>query len=472
MNTYNVRIWAIRKRNSKSAPYQLRWIVNGEEFQQPFTTKTLADARRSQLMTATKKGEPFDVATGLPVSEIREANSPTWYEHACAYALMKWPRAAAKHRASIAEALAIAVPTLVTTRRGAPNPVILRKALYQWAFRAVKNTDGQLVHRHEAQEPPAEIRGALMWLSAHSRRVSDLENPDLLRPTLEALSRLLDGTPAAENTTRRKVMVLSNFLRYTVQERGLLPFNPLTRLDWTTPEADGEIDFRYVPDPTLARSLIAGVRHQGKRGEHLETFFGCIYYAATRPSEAAALKEKDFVLPPDTQECAEKWGEVLVEESRPEVGSGWTDDGTPYEKRGLKHRTRKAYRSVPIPPVLVRMVRAHITAYGTAPDGRIFRGARGGRVASTEYCAVWADARAEVLSEKELETPLAEVPRLLRSAGVSLWIKAGVDPVEVARRAGHSVAVLFRFYARILRGQQAVANQRIDTALSEGSDQD
>lgn len=39
----------------------------------------------------------------------------------------------------------------------------------------------------------------------------------------------------------------------------------------------------------------------------------------------------------------------------------------------------------------------------------------------------------------------------LRQAGVSLWIKAGVHPVEVASHAGHSVAVLFRFYAKFLR---------------------
>ncbi|HEY8982679.1 MAG TPA: site-specific integrase [Streptomyces sp.] len=467
MNTYNVRIWGIRKRNSKSAPYQLRWIVDGEEFQAPFTTKTLADARRSQLITATKNGEPFDVATGVPISELRAAQSPTWYEHACAYALMKWPRSAAKHRASIAESLAVVVPILVTSRRGAPNPVVLREALYQWAFRAVRNEQGELLPRHKAQEPPAKIRTALDWLAKNSRRVSDLENPDLLRPALDALSRLMDGTEAAENTTRRKVMVLSNLLRYTVDEKGLLPFNPLKRVDWKSPAVDGEIDFRYVPDPKLARSLISAVRDQGPRGEHLEAFFGCIYYAANRPSEAAALKETDFVLPPDKPEFEQAWGEVLVEESRPEVGSGWTDNGTPYEKRGLKHRTRKAYRSVPIPPTLVKMVRNHIATYGTAPDGRIFRAVRGGRVPSTEYCAVWADARAAVLSEKELETPLAEVPGKLRSAGVSLWIKAGVDPVEVARRAGHSVAVLFRFYARILRGQQAVANQKIDAALAE-----
>jgi integrase len=57
------------------------------------------------------------------------------------------------------------------------------------------------------------------------------------------------------------------------------------------------------------------------------------------------------------------------------------------------------------------------------------------------------------------------VPYSLRHAGVSLWIKAGVDPVEVARRAGHSTAVLRRFYPKILRGQQHRANKLIDDAL-------
>ncbi|MFE2226218.1 hypothetical protein [Streptomyces kronopolitis] len=43
--------------------------------------------------------------------------------------------------------------------------------------------------------------------------------------------------------------------------------------------------------------------------------------------------------------------------------------------------------------------------------------------------------------------------------------RAGVDLVEVARRAGHSIAVLWKFYAKILRGQEHRANQLIDDAL-------
>lgn len=83
---------------------------------------------------------------------------------------------------------------------------------------------------------------------------------------------------------------------------------------------------------------------------------------------------------------------------------------------------------------------------------------------------MWQTARRRALPPEDAETPLAEVPYSLRHAGVSLWIKAGVDPAEVARRAGHSPAVLWRFYAKILQGQQHHANHLIDVELAPPSD--
>jgi hypothetical protein len=41
-----------------------------------------------------------------------------------------------------------------------------------------------------------------------------------------------------------------------------------------------------------------------------------------------------------------------------------------------------------------------------------------------------------------------------------------VDPIEVARRAGHSVAVLYRFYAKIIKGRQDHANEQIERFLN------
>ncbi|MFJ8843638.1 hypothetical protein ACIRFF_12115 [Streptomyces cyaneofuscatus] len=53
---------------------------------------------------------------------------------------------------------------------------------------------------------------------------------------------------------------------------------------------------------------------------------------ATRPGEAAALKESDFILPPESE--PEAWGEALVSESHPEVRGGWTDSGKSHDERG------------------------------------------------------------------------------------------------------------------------------------------
>ncbi|MEU5104101.1 tyrosine-type recombinase/integrase [Streptomyces sp. NPDC021354] len=460
MLTYDVRIWGIRKRNSKSAPYQLRWLVGGETHQQPFQSQPLADGRRAELMSAIRKGEQFDIETGLPASELRQLNSPTWYEHACDYVVMKWPKISAKHRASIAEALTNVTPVLVSApKKGAPDSTVLRRALREWAFQLTQDAGGEFTARKDVDDPPEEIEAALEWIAKHSIKVADLADSEQTRRAVRALSLKLNGKPAADNTFRRKRTVLSNVLRYAV-ERDRLTVNPLTRIDWDPPETDDEVDFRYVPAPDQVRALLDAVRAQGPRGEHLHAFFGCLYYAAMRPSEVAALTKRDCKLP------ASGWGELILAGSRPEVGAGWTDDGKSYEVRGLKRRARRTTRPVPIPPALVQLLRRHLDEYGTAPDGRLFRAVRGGRVRSTEYTEVWQEARRKALPADEVETPLADVPYSLRHAGVSLWIKAGVDPVEVARRAGHSIAVLWKFYAKLLRGQEHRANRLIDDALN------
>ncbi|MFF4438260.1 tyrosine-type recombinase/integrase [Streptomyces sp. NPDC001621] len=280
----------------------------------------------------------------------------------------------------------------------------------------------------------------------------------MVRTALDALKLKQDGTAAAENTVNRKRTVFSNCLRYAV-ERELLAILPLDKVDWTPPETDDEIDFRFVPGPKLAKGLIDAVGEQGARGRHLMAFFGCLYYAANRPGEAANLREEDFTLP------EEGWGEVLLSTSTPRVGSGWTDTGESFDTRGLKKRARRATRPVPIPPVLVRLVREHIKEFGTAEDGRLFRAAQGGGLLSKEYGELWKAARLAVLTEAEAASPLADVPYSLRHAGVSLWLESGVSPAEVARRAGHSIAVLFRFYAKAIHRIQQRSNEQIERAL-------
>jgi hypothetical protein len=48
---------------------------------------------------------------------------------------------------------------------------------------------------------------------------------------------------------------------------------------------------------------------------------------------------------------------------------------------------------------------------------------------------------------------------------VSLWLNSGVPAAEVARRAGHGVAVLLKVYAHCIDGHADATNQRITDAL-------
>jgi len=106
-----------------------------------------------------------------------------------------------------------------------------------------------------------------------------------------------------------------------------------------------------------------------------------------------------------------------------------------------------------------------------AEDGRIFRASRGGRITNKKYGELWQKARCAVLSASEAASPLAEVPYSLRHAGVSLWLTSCVSPTEVARRAGHSTAVLYRFYAKVVYGSQKQSNEKIERALKEADEE-
>lgn len=451
--TYDVRIYALETRSDRPKPYRLRWLVGTKKHSKSYTLKAQADGRRSELMSAVRSGDQFDEESGLPVSELRaQRGSVTWYQHARDYVDRKWDLAPAKSRKSYADALATITPALVKTRAGMPEQSVLRRALYGWAFN----------RNRWAETPPKEISDALAWMERHSLPISALEDPATLRQALDALGKKLDGKPAAARTARRKRACLSDVLRFAVEAQYFtMPVNPLAAVKWTAPKTVEDVDPEAVANPRQVRALLSRVREQNQRGELLEAFFGCLYYAAMRPAEAAALT-RDRCHLPETG-----WGVLTLRRGVVRAGRGWTRDGKAHEARHLKARAEQDSRPVPIPPHFVAMLRAHLDRHGTAPDGRLFRTARGGLLQESGYGDVWAKARAAALTEEEVASPLARRPYDLRHAGVSFWLSSGVDPMECARRAGHSLAVLLRVYAKVLAHTRERANERIDAALRE-----
>jgi hypothetical protein len=83
---------------------------------------------------------------------------------------------------------------------------------------------------------------------------------------------------------------------------------------------------------------------------------------------------------------------------------------------------------VPCHPALTRYLRWHIAEFGTAPDGRLFRGERGGDLSESVYQRTWQGARLLTFTPAVAKSPLAGRPYDLRHACLSTWLNGGVDP--------------------------------------------
>ncbi|WP_301127388.1 tyrosine-type recombinase/integrase [Streptomyces cacaoi] len=464
----DVRLWKVTRTGRTARPYRLRWVVGGRVHSATFATSALADSRRSELRQAMRRGEAFHVASGLPESEVRAAadeeareESPLlWLDFCRSYVAGRWRGSAAKTRESMADSLATATLAMVDRGDGAPSAKELRLAL-RWA----------VVPANRGQEPPPSLGRAVEWLDTAARPVADIEKLEVLRDVGHQLRFRMDGSPAAGDTLRRRRRALNAALEEAVTE-GILSENPLPRLRRAQQTASDVVDPRVLVNPVQGRQLLAAVSYVGSwnrmRGRRLVAFFGVMLYAALRPAEAVGLRLRDCDLPSPEEPGA--WGMLTLRETRPVSGKQWTDTGDRHDKRGLKAREATDDRPVPIPPVLVAMLRRHLEQFGTAKGSRIFGNERGDVVGTSTYWRVWEEARLFALPPDRVDSPLAGRPYDLRHTCITRWLNAGVPIAEVARRVGNSPEVIHRRYHGCIDGHEEVANMKIAKALEEEGD--
>jgi integrase len=339
---------------------------------------------------------------------------------------------------------------MVADKRGKPDDKLLRKALTRWAFNTAQR---------DSPDRPDDVSRALRWAKGHTRKMSALRDPEVLRSVLDTLAVKLDGTPAAPSVVSRRRKILVTALGYAV-ERRLLDSNPIPALKWTPPKTSHVIDRRRVANPVQARTLLNAVREQQRTGRRLVAFFGCLYFAALRPEEAVNLNKRNLSLP------ADGWGLLHLERATPYAGKEWTNSGLNRDERQLKQRGIGESRTVPCPPELTALLREHLRVFGTAPDGRLFRGERNAEeLPKLTIVRTWQRARHRAFTEEVQETSLAKTPYDLRHAAVSTWLAGGVPPTAVAEWAGHSVEVLLKIYAKCLDGTDAALQRRVLDAL-------
>jgi hypothetical protein len=68
--TFKVHIggWVVVRKNARGATFRVRWTVAGKPRSRTFRSEDRAQAFRQRLIQAARQGQPFEVASGLPLS--------------------------------------------------------------------------------------------------------------------------------------------------------------------------------------------------------------------------------------------------------------------------------------------------------------------------------------------------------------------------------------------------------------------
>ncbi|WP_338676719.1 site-specific integrase [Streptomyces sp. SCSIO 30461] len=443
-SSLDVRFYPIEvNERAKGATYTVRWKVAHKKHSKTYKKRAVADDERSKLMSAHRRQEQFDIDTGRPVSWAAKAAEVSWYDFAVEYADWKWPRSSGNTRKNTAKTLTAATTALLRTsppKRFAP--VQVRRALREYAFNTRRRTDPE-------NPVPSEVQAILNWVRRNALPMRAWEKTETVDKAVTALGTLLDGTAAAASSVTRNDRIMNLVMNYAVKH-DYLKANPLPKGkgERMAPKVTQAVDKRSLLNRDLVAKMLDWIGERPRRGHLYRAFFATLYYAGLRPEEAVALRVGDAALPENG------WGEFLVHEAQPEVGSQWTDNGTVHEERDLKGRGEGDTRLVPIHPTLVPFLRGVIEEYGLKDDDLLFPGEKGGMLAGSVFRRVWANAREEILSKHEFKSPVGKRVYDLRHTCLTMWLNSGIPPAEVAEWAGNSVLVLQSIYARCIVGQK------------------
>jgi integrase len=423
-----VSVFGIQDRRSQAAarkPFLVRWAIDGRQRSKAFRTEPEADRYRAELLIAVTRGEPFDPATGEPVSWSPPAPAVSVFAWARRWIAEQWPEWQPRTRRSARESIARFV-VLAVDENAPPPPPGCRAA----------------IARALAPDCPDPMDGAAQrWIERWSLpldglsqvRLSDIERGLGLGDS----GQLLAAQTAGRHRKNGRACV-----RRAV-ELGLLandpwPPSPRGRSRRKAARLRRRIDARRLPDPdTMARAIAAIPTHQP--GSHkYRIMTAVIYYAGLRPSEVVMLRPRALDLP------ADGWGVIDVREA----DIDFDEPGEP----------KTGPRMVPIPPILVALLREWVDEHGFAASDLIFRTRTDRRPSHSNWSRAWHRALRKVGVE-----PLRVYD--CRHAAATTWLKAGVPLGEVAQRLGHSVDTLVSTYVGALTGDDALANHRIDEAL-------
>ena len=446
----------------------------GDDHTRSFRTKRPAEELRSRLLLAVADPRThWDRDRGVPEELGIGSGGETWWEFLCDYLGHQRQRGQMRSRSfkALADGLLIATPiftagelTVGQVRKiralvldvlsDAPSATVrhhdeARRLLARRSLRlteiddrVVRKLDVALMH-HVASE---------LHLTKANRPHDGSDEPARLTGT---------GSTCSHNTSVRRVAAVRKVLNAAVARR-LIASNPLVEVR----RQEGANDRAQVRAVQVAEvfgpeqvQAMAELAWSSWRTRHYAALIETIGFAGLRPSECYHLTWADVSLPESG------WGEAAVRGGTlGDLGTRWTGNGTRSKDELVKTaRAGEPGRGVPLHPRVVAALRRHGELREHGERDRVFVNSRGDTPGSDSVNRIVHRLAEQVAGPT---SPLAAATLYdLRHTSVSLCLRAGMDKAEVARRHGHSVAVMERVYANLMPDSASRGNAALEQLL-------
>lgn len=436
----------IQVKANRPKPYVVRWTVAGRGKSRSFAKRDHARRFQADLRVSADARTPFDTETGEPASNaVEQGTVPTVLEFARTVVAEEFDVLAGKSNEGIVQGLATTLPHLVVSNAA--------KAGARFSRPAMEHAVQVYLTPGDDRALPAVEREALRWLQQFSSRLDQVSD-EAVKAAMGAAASRQDGvTPASEKTYARKRSALSKVFSRAVLD-GHLAVSPLRRLSSQLKRQAATaipVDAAEVAPAPVVREVLAMVTNPVYR-----LFLAVVFYAGLRPEEVRALCARDVTVTEAGRVV------LLVRRAAPEVRKRYSATGTAMEDRPTKHRRAGQQRRVPVPRLLGEEL-LEVVASKSA-DALVVATRHGTPVNTSNVGKAWREARAQwvVTQHPAPSALLLRTPYTLRHCAATLWLQAGLPPIVVAARLGHSVQVLLDTYAAVMPHHDEDLNVAVD----------
>jgi len=419
INIYNIT----ENENRPNKPFRLKWSIDGRHKSRSFTSMGEANKFRRKLEQALEDGYNFDPNTGTPTqwaSQLR--NFP---EVASEYASSKWHEWAGGTRLHFCDSNAYIIYELIRPKF---KNTYSKSEILRVTKEHILNQNSKTISNEDK-----EIKEFIL---DNSYRLNEI-TPEIVTKVLQAVSLRNDGTPLMKGSYRKRKQTFGAVMDYAFRHRYIFD-NTFKRVRTKSIQSINAIDPQTTLKPEECRNITQAMRNRAKvqRGRFMEIadFLEFIWLAGLRPSEVAGLKVKNIFI-----NKKGKTSFIKVEQAAVLLRSGYSDDQSTIEVKGLKGRAQNVFRTVPILDELLPVVE------------RVIKDKRADDYIFTSYKNKKRPiSTAQVSRYFRIISASSHTPYDLRHANASILIYSGLNIIEVANRLGNSIDVCQKVYLHML----------------------